>query len=176
MRDGRREFSRRSERIEELVCRLESAGDPVIHAIARELVQAVIELHGIALDRILGAVSKLPHCEAALSRIAEDELVSNVLSLHDIHPVAIETRVAAALEKTQPYLRSHGGNVELASVRDGTVYVRLQGTCGSCSSSDATLKSTVESAIYEAAPEVVAVVAEPTPQAAPSNLITLQTK
>ena len=175
MPDARREFTRRSDRIEELVSRIESTGDPAIRAVAQELLQAVIELHGIALDRILDAVAELPNGDAALVQIANDELVSNVLSLHGIHPIAVESRVAAALEKTRPYLKSHGGSVELTSIKDGEVHVRLQGTCGSCSSSSDTLRSTVETAIYDAAPEVVAVVAEAVPSAPNSDLVILQT-
>lgn len=160
MPDSRPEFTRRSDRIEELVSRLEGAGDPAIRAVAQELLQAVIELHGVALDRILNAVGELPEGETALKKIAADELVSNVLSLHGLNPVALELRVAAALEKTKPYLKSHGGNVEIESIEGGVVRVRLQGTCGSCSSSSDTLKGAVESAIFDAAPEVASVIAE----------------
>ena len=160
MPESRREFARRSDRIEELVRRIESTGDPAMRAVAQELLQAVIELHGAALDRIIGAVAELPQGISALTSIAEDELVSNVLSLHGIHPVPIAERVAAALEKTQPYLQSHGGDVELESIENGVVRVRLKGACGHCSSSSATLKDAVEGAIYNAAPEVEAVLAE----------------
>jgi Fe-S cluster biogenesis protein NfuA len=176
MPEGKREFTRRSDRIEELVSRIESTGDPAIRAVAQELLQAVIELHGVAFERILDQVAELPSGEKALIGIAEDDLVSNVLSLHGIHPVAMETRVAAAIEKAQPYLKSHGGKVELASVENGTVQVRLQGTCGSCSSSSETLKNHIEQAIYDAAPEVVTVIAESMPPlAATPQLVTLQT-
>jgi Fe-S cluster biogenesis protein NfuA len=175
MPENKREFTRRSDRIEELVSRLEHAGDPAIRAVAQELVQAVIELHGVALSRLLDSVAELPEGEAALARIASDELVSNVLSLHGINPVDVEIRIAAALDKTRPYLKSHGGDVELASVEEGVVHLHLQGSCGSCSSSAETLKGTVESAIYDAAPEIVAVVAETVSPPAHSGLVILQT-
>jgi Fe-S cluster biogenesis protein NfuA len=163
MPDARREFTRRSDRIEELVTRIETTGDPALRAVAQELLQAVLELHGVALERLLDAVSDLPAGERALRQIATDDLVSNVLSLHGIHPVAIEARVAAAIESSQPYLKSHGGNVHLTSIEDGTVHLELQGTCGTCSSSTETIKLHVEEAIYNAAPEVVAVIAESIP-------------
>ncbi|HEY4358536.1 MAG TPA: NifU family protein [Acidobacteriaceae bacterium] len=174
MADAKREFTRRSDRIEELVSRIENTGDPAIRAVAQELLQAVIELHGAALERILDAVVDLPSGEDALRQVAADDLVSNVLSLHGIHPVAIEARVAAAIEKSRPYLKSHGGNVELASVEEnGTVHVQLQGTCGSCSSSTETMKNHVENAIYDAAPEIVNVIAESVPRAPHQELVTL---
>lgn len=174
MPEDRREFTRRSDRIEELVSRIENTGDPAIRAVAQELVQAVIELHGVALERIIDAISELPQGEIALAQLAADELVSSVLSLHGLNPVAIETRVAAALDKARPYLKSHGGDVELASVRDGVVEVRLQGACGTCSSSTETIRSTVEDAIYNAAPEVEAVTANTIPTAGHRDLVILQ--
>ena len=168
------EFSSRSDRIEELVTRIEGSGDPAIRAVAQELLAAVVELHGVALNRILQAVADLPDGEAALVQIASDDLVSNVLSLHDIHPVPVETRVESALEGARPYLKSHGGDVALESIEEGVVHLHLKGACGSCNSSSETMKSTVESAIYEAAPEVVAVVSETLAVPVNSNLVTLQ--
>jgi Fe-S cluster biogenesis protein NfuA len=176
MSDAKREFTRRSDRIEELVSRVENTGDPAIRAVAQELLQAVIELHGVALERILDAVAILPSAEVALAQFAADDLVSSVLSLHGIHPIAIDERVTAAVEGAKPYLKSHGGNVELTSVEDGTVHLVLQGTCGSCSSSSETLKNHVENAIFEAAPEVVVVIAESMPPTKhPSEFVILQT-
>lgn len=176
MSKNNREFTRRSDRIEELVRRVESESDPGMRAVAQELLQAVIELHGVALDRILDAVAQMPTGESIIRQIAEDELVSNVLSLHGMHPLSLEERVAAALDKARPYLKSHGGDVELTSIEDGTVHLRLQGTCGSCSSSSATMRSTVESAIYDVAPEVATVIAETIYTEPQSNLVVLQTQ
>ena len=49
-------------------------------------------------------------------QLTGDELVASVLLLHGLHPVDLETRVRGALEKTRPYLKSHGGNVELVGI------------------------------------------------------------
>jgi len=173
MTEGKREFARRSERIEELVRRLEG-GDLALRAVAQELLQAVIELHGVALERILDRVAELPQADAALEELGADPVVSGVLSLHGIHPVALEDRVLSALESARGQLRSHGGEVKLDSIEDGVVHVTLSGACGSCGSSAATMKSTVENAIYTLAPEVKAVVAENAPARAHSGLLVLQ--
>jgi Fe-S cluster biogenesis protein NfuA len=174
MTTAAREFSRRSERIEELITRIEGSGDPAMRAVATELLQAVVELHGVALERILEAMIEIPGAQEAMDRLAADELVAGVLSLHGIHPEPLETRVTAALEEARPYLHSHGGDVELAGIAEGTVHLRLHGACGHCSSSAQTMKSTVEEAIYRTAPEVVAVITEEVPAAAHSDLVTLQ--
>jgi Fe-S cluster biogenesis protein NfuA len=173
MSSTRREFSKRSERVEELVHRLEDSGDPATRALAQELLQAVIELHGVALDRIMQRIGELQGAGSALESLAADPLISGVLSLHGIHPVSIQARIEAALEGARPYLRSHGGDVELLSVEEGKAHIRLQGSCGSCASSMQTMKQTIESAVYDAAPEVVAVVAESASADPPSQLVVL---
>jgi Fe-S cluster biogenesis protein NfuA len=52
-----------------------------------------------------------------------------------------------------------GGDIELVSIEDGIVKVRLTGACGGCPMSQMTLKEVVERAIIEAVPEVKKVVA-----------------
>ena len=97
----------------------------------------------------------------------EDELVSHLLLLHGIHPVPIEARVRTALDEVRPYLDSHGGNVELVAVEDGTVRLRMEGSCSGCPSSAMTLKLAIEDAIRKHAPDVGEIEAE---DAAPEGL------
>lgn len=52
--------------------------------------------------------------------------------------------VDAALEEVRPYLIADGGNVEVADVKNGVVMLRLQGACGTCPSSSATMKMGIE--------------------------------
>jgi len=96
----------------------------------------------------------------------EDELVSHLLLVHDLHPVDVETRIRQALDGVRPYLGSHGGDVELLGVEDGVARVRLCGTCDGCPSSAVTLQNAIEAAILKAAPDVERIeaegVAEPT--------------
>jgi Fe-S cluster biogenesis protein NfuA len=137
-------------RVESLLERIE--GD----AAATEAVQAVVELYGEALARMLAGADP-----------AEDELVSHLLLLHDLHPVDVETRVRNALEEVRPYLGSHGGDVELLGVEGGVARLRLAGTCNGCPSSTVTLQNAIEDAILKAAPDLERIeaegVAEPQP-------------
>lgn len=55
--------------------------------------------------------------------------------------------VDRALDEVRPYLISDGGNVEVAGVENGTVLLRLQGACGTCPSSTATMKMGIERAL-----------------------------
>ena len=64
----------------------------------------------------------------------------------------------------------------MVSVRDGIVRLKLHGTCGSCPSSSVTLRNAVEEALYEAAPDILEIVAEnaAVEPAAASNLVVLK--
>ena len=162
----RSELESRIERIDEMVQRLEEAADPVLRATARDLVQALMALHGAALERIVEVIETSGGGQGVMDQLGRDELVRSVLVLYGLHPVDIETRVREALEKSSPYIRSHGGSVELVSIDENDV-VRLQmkGSCHGCPSSSVTLKMTIEDAIRDAAPEVTSIVvveAEPT--------------
>jgi Fe-S cluster biogenesis protein NfuA len=149
------EVRERIGRVEELLVAID--GNPA----ALEAVRSVVQLYGEGLDRILQRV-------AAGERPEDDELVSHLLLVHDLHPVDVQTRVARALDAVRPYLDSHGGGVELLGVADGIARVRLHGTCDGCPSSAATLRHAIEEAVAKAAPELEGVeaegVAEPAPQ------------
>jgi Fe-S cluster biogenesis protein NfuA/nitrite reductase/ring-hydroxylating ferredoxin subunit len=137
--------------MEQLVARVETLLEEVDES-GEELVQALLAMYGEGLRRIL---------ERADGRaLAEDELVSHLLLLHDLHPVPVEERVRDALESVRPYLESHGGDVELVEVEEGVVRVRLHGSCNGCPSSTMTLKLAIEDAIQRMAPEVERVEAE----------------
>jgi Fe-S cluster biogenesis protein NfuA len=141
----------RVERIEQLLDQLE--GRPEV----TELVQALLDLYGEGLRRIVGRL------DSALDELAHDELVSHLLLLHGLHPVPLEARVEGALQEMRPYLDSHGGDVRLLGVEDGVVRLQLQGSCSGCPSSAVTLRHGIEEAIYRAAPDVDRIDAQDAP-------------
>jgi Fe-S cluster biogenesis protein NfuA len=113
------------------------------------------------LDRLMEIVARSGAPGYALmDDFAGDSMVAGLLLLYGLHPYNLETRVMKALDETRPYLRSHGGDVELLGVTDGTVRLRLAGSCRSCSSSTMTLKLAIERAIYDAAPDVTEIITE----------------
>jgi Fe-S cluster biogenesis protein NfuA len=148
--------------IEALVHQIEEASDPAQAAATKELVQRLMELHGAALERMLEIVNEsAPSGAPIIEALGRDDLVRSLLLLYGLHPDTLETRVMQALEETRPYLKSRGGNAVLVGVDDsGTVTLRLDGGCNSCSSSPAALKQAVEDAIYDAAPDVAAILVE----------------
>jgi Fe-S cluster biogenesis protein NfuA len=117
-----------------------------------ELVQALVALYGEGLTRIAARVP--------VDELVSDEVVSNLLVMHDLHPLPLRDRVQGALDEVAPYLDSHGGGVELVGIEDGVVHLRLQGTCNGCPSSRTTLELAIEKAIRRAAPDVERIEAE----------------
>lgn len=165
----------RIQRIEELVHKFESVADPEVRAGALELVQSLMELHGEGLNRMLEVISEDPAGLAVIDRLGEDETVGPLLILYGLHPLDLETRINSALEKVRPYLKSHGGNVALASVDDGIVRLRLEGSCNGCASSASTMKLAVEEAILEFAPDVAELLVEGVvEEKKPQQLVPLQ--
>jgi Fe-S cluster biogenesis protein NfuA/nitrite reductase/ring-hydroxylating ferredoxin subunit len=140
-------------RVDTLLEEIEAAPDPALRDKTMELVGALLDLYGDGLARLVARVED----PAALDR---DEVVSHLLLLHGIHPVPVEARVRTALDEVRPYLDSHGGNVELVAVEEGTVRLRMQGSCSGCPSSAMTLKLAIEDAIRKHAPDVEEIEAE----------------
>ena len=68
-------------------------------------------------------------------------------------------KVEEVLEKIRPSLIRDGGNVELIDVNDGTVEVKLTGSCAGCPFSSMTLKMGIEKILKEEIPEVKEVIA-----------------
>ncbi len=92
--------------------------------------------------------------EDMIDRLGRDPLTSGLLLLHGLHPLDFETRINKAIEKVRPLLKLHGGDVELLGIDDGVIRLALQGNCHGCPSSALTLRSTIEEALYEAAPDL----------------------
>ncbi len=61
-------------------------------------------------------------------------------------------------QQINPGVGTHGGQVTLVDVKDGTAYMRFGGGCQGCSAVNVTLKQGVETAVRKAVPAVTAIV------------------
>lgn len=152
------------DRIEQLLDELRATADPRAYDRAEELLRLVTELYGAGLERVVAVVGE--EAPGVLARLVDDELVSSLLLVHGLHPESLDARVERALEGVRPFLGQHGGDVELLDidVAAGAVLLRLLGSCDGCPSSAVTLQHAVERAIVEAAPEIVKIDVEATPE------------
>jgi Fe-S cluster biogenesis protein NfuA len=157
-----RQFHSQMQQVDDLLRDAERTADPATQSLLQELTSALLEVHRLALQRMLEHLTAAGAAGAdILKTCAGDDVISPLLVLHGLHPIDVETRVRAALEKVRPYLASHGGHVELLSITpDGAVNLRLEGSCHGCPSSRVTLQTSIEAEIAAAAPEVTSIVVE----------------
>ncbi|HET7691390.1 MAG TPA: NifU family protein [Nocardioidaceae bacterium] len=145
-----------SERIDALLEELEQSAVPAVMSRVQELVRCVMALHAEGLRRLVATAG-----DGVVRALAQDDVVGNLLVLHDLHPDDVDTRVQRALDQVRPYLGSHAGGVSLSGVDErGVVHLRLEGSCDGCPSSAITVRNAIEDAILLAAPDVVAVETE----------------
>jgi Fe-S cluster biogenesis protein NfuA len=167
MADNNKEFQQRTERIDALIKKVSELPDNTARATALELLQELMNMNAFVLNRMLDLTAQAGEPgDELIEKFATDPIISGLLVLYDLHPDDLETRIVRALDKVRPYLKSHGGDVELIGINESVVNLRLVGSCNGCAGSTATLKTAVEQAIFEAAPEIATVVADGTVQSA----------
>lgn len=134
---------------------------------AEELVRLVVTMYGEGLERVVSTLD-----EPAVRRLAEDPLISNLLVLHDLHPIDVDTRVQQALDRVRPYLGSHAGGVDYLGIDEhGVAQLSLRGNCDGCPSSTMTVKMAIEGALRDAAPELAGVEVEGVTEPKPTALL-----
>ena len=155
----RQDFQQRFGKIEGLIRDIERMAEPTARNTATALVQALLDLHGTGLNRMMELIYQTGAAgQTIIDQLGQDDLVGSLLILHGLHPLDLETRIRQALERVRPYLGSHGGNVELLGITaEGVVRLRLEGSCHGCPSSEVTLKYAIEDEIYKIAPDVTAI-------------------
>jgi Fe-S cluster biogenesis protein NfuA len=156
-----KDFQVKVQRIGELVAELENISDAESRASAKALVQLLLDLHAVGLERALEVIAKNDDSgQRIIDDLGRDPLVGSLLVLYGLHPLDLEGRIAQAVEKVQPRVRKGGGELELLTIDGGTVRLQVQITGHACGSTGKTLKSMIEDALYEAAPDMGRLVIE----------------
>lgn len=154
------------DKIEGLVRRAEAITDPQARGITIDLLQAVMDFHGVGLNRLMQILADSgAAADPIMDRVAADELTSSMLLLHDLHPEDLETRVQRAVRKLDEMFASLGAKLTLVAIETGTVRVQFDSPR---TWSGSPVKASVEGLIFGAAPEISTVVIEglkETPQA-----------
>jgi nitrite reductase/ring-hydroxylating ferredoxin subunit/Fe-S cluster biogenesis protein NfuA len=119
-----------------------------------KLKEALEALNAQALTTLVRLLRQDPRGEELLYEALDQPEVYQLFLSHGIIQPSLESRVAQVLELVRPYVRSHGGDVELVEVQGDTAFVRLHGSCSGCSMSAQTLKHGVEAAITGRIPEI----------------------
>jgi Fe-S cluster biogenesis protein NfuA len=147
-------------RVETLLTALDALPDEAARTWAAETAEALVDLYGECLARIMDRLAAAGQ-DTAVAAVAADELVGRLLLVHDLHPLPTEQRIRDALART-------GVHAELLAVEDGAARIRVQADGAGCRSSAAGVAAAVREAVALAAPEIqwVETVAEAPPQQA----------
>ncbi len=170
-----KEFQQKIRQLGTLVGELDQMPEGGPKVAARELVQLLMEVHAIGLERMMDLVfSSGASGEAMIDRLGRDAIVRNLLLLYSLHPDDLETRVLQAIGMLGPKLRKLDSEVELIGIRDGAVEVRLQTSGHACGSTTKNAKAIVEEVIYDMAPDLTSLtILEPEGESA-SGFVPLQ--
>ncbi len=162
-------FEELAKRVDDAVAALADL-DPAARKAAEELQGAIEAVHRAGLVTIVRAMRADEGARAVLFELVDDPVVRTLLSLHGIVRPDPLTHANQVLEQVRPQLHSHGGDVSLVRISEGTAFVRLEGACNGCSMSSVTLRNLVEEALVQGVPAIAAVEvvpAEPTPTLIP---------
>src|SRR3954454_21928235 len=91
-------------RVDALLEGVEGAIGAVPVGTALAPVQALLDLYGEGLARVVGHVAARDTDASLATAFAGDELVSHLLLLHGLHPEPLDARVRGALDEVRPYL------------------------------------------------------------------------
>ncbi len=150
------DVNHQGKRIQKIIGQIESLPDLEARELLHDCLQSILALHGDGLARILQLVKNAGAAgQEVTGALLRDKLVRGLLLIHGLHPVPLETRLREALEKIRPYMKSHGGNVELVQLENDKARLRLEGTCKSCPSSAVTLELAVRQSVEEACPDLL---------------------
>lgn len=61
----------------------------------------------------------------------------------------LHDKIRARLEELRVYLQNDGGDMEVVSIEDKTVTLKLKGACGGCPMATVTLKDGIERVLKE---------------------------
>jgi hypothetical protein len=159
--ESEKEFQEKMRRLGTLVGEIDQVPGGGSKVAAREVVQLLMEVHRSGLERILDLVHQTgsesgTSGEAIIDKLGQDPIVRNLLLLYSLHPDDLETRVSRAIDVLRPRLRKFDSRVELLSLQDGVVQLRLH-TSGHAPRSMLTdVRAIVEGGIYDLAPDLTA--------------------
>ena len=152
---GEKDFQEKIRQLGTLVGELDQMPSGGSKVGTRELVQLLMEVHGTGLERIMEVVFEAgPSGEALIGKLGQDPIVRNLLLLYSLHPDDLETRVLKALDTAGTRLRKFDTEVELVSIHDGAIQVRLLTSGHACGSTTKNLQAIVEECVYDMAPDL----------------------
>lgn len=116
---------------------------------ASELLDWIDAFHRQGIGRLV-ELARQWRGEIFIETLIADPVAGELLAAYGLgpdHDGAAAAAVQAALADVRPYLHSHGGDLEVASLSDGVVTLLRHGECDGCTAIDITLAERVDVAL-----------------------------
>lgn len=123
-------------------------------SLVKRLKELIEEFNRIPLIKIVRHLKQSEEGKAMLIEMVKDPDIYALFLKHNIVKPDVKTEVAKVIELIKPYVRSHGGDVELVDVKGDTVYVRMKGACQGCSQVSTTLHEGILEAVRTRVPQI----------------------
>ncbi len=140
------------DRVAELTTALLDNSDAEVAGRAEELLDWLDVYHREGLGRLVEMVRQW-RGELFLEQAALDPVVGELLATYslgvDADAATTDRVVQLALDEVRPYVHSHGGEIEVLSVTDGVVRLKMHGSCNGCTAADDTVTRRIEVALRE---------------------------
>lgn len=162
-------------RIETSIEALESIGDAKARGVARDLLEAALDLHAIALAKVLTICQEAENGDLVIRDLLADAYIGAVVLLHGLHPQDAETRLRSKIAEMRPHWGVRGFRVELTHIDQTAAQVQVTVSDDADGGTNDALALEIEQLLTDAAPDLDGIVVEvsdksiETPAIAPSN-------
>lgn len=119
-------------------------GDDWSEVIQQQTAEAVAAGRGQDQDEQEAATSTQQQPVTPFARASVHRAVGEAAAAEQQQVEMTVEAVDHALDDVRPYLIADGGNVEVVAVENGRVFLQLQGACGTCAASSATMRMGIE--------------------------------
>ena len=147
-------------RMETSIEALESIADPNARGLARNLLESALDLHAIALAKVLTICQEAENGELLIRNMLADPYVGAVVLLHGLHPQDAEARLRSKLAEMRPHWGVRGFRVELAHIDQTAARVRVTVSATAGHEANKTLALEIEQVLTDAAPDLDRIVVE----------------
>lgn len=147
-------------RLETLIETLDRLDDVNARAVARELLDATLDLHGLALARIMTICNGAENGDLLLRDLLADNYVAAVALLHGLHPEDAETRLRNKVAAMRPHWGVRGFRVDVIAVDRTAARIRMTFSNDNSRAISQDLAHEVEQALTEAAPDLESITVE----------------
>ncbi len=147
-------------RMETSIEALESIADPNARCLARDLLESALDLHAIALAKVLTICQKTENGELVIRNLLADPYVGAVVLLHGLHPQDAEARLRSKLAEMRPHWGVRGFRVELTHVDRTAARVQVAVSDDADRGTNKALALEIEQVLTESAPDLDRIVVE----------------